>query len=345
MTDTAIILDEIDGRKAAAFVIAGQLDDFFLTSPDYLGLVPGTICRGVIDQFVKGQGGVFIKLPDGFKGFLRNAKGLRLGEKILIQVTSYPDEGKAIPVTDRIIFKGRGVIITPHAKGINVSRQIKSDEEKLRILDIINETVPEDLNSGMIVRSMAINLDDHTLLEEIKVLIHLSEKVLSDKGTEIELLVQGDNAHALALREWPVFKKSQVFMRGFEENGILDQLVELMDPRVVMGLGSIFIEPTRALVAVDVNTGGDFSPASGLKANLHLARVLPRQLRLRGLGGQITLDLAPMAKKDRKQFELAITKSFKTDPVESTLVGWTPLGHFEIQRKRERVPLRLSLKL
>ena len=52
-----------------------------------------------------------------------------------------------------------------------------------------------------------------------------------------------------------------------------------------------------------------------------------------------------MAKKDRKQFELAITKSFKTDPVESTLVGWTPLGHFEIQRKRERVPLRLSLKL
>ena len=226
MTDTAIILDEIDGRKAAAFVIAGQLDDFFLTSPDSFGLVPGTICRGVIDQFVKGQGGVFIKLPDGFKGFLRNAKGLRLGEKILIQVTSYPDEGKAIPVTDRIIFKGRGVIITPHAKGINVSRQIKSDEEKLRILDIINETVPEDLNSGMIVRSMAINLDDHTLLEEIKVLIHLSEKVLSDKGTEIELLVQGDNAHALALREWPVFKKSQVFMRGFEENGILDQLVE-----------------------------------------------------------------------------------------------------------------------
>ena len=55
--------------------------------------------------------------------------------------------------------------------------------------------------------------------------------------------------------------------------------------------------------------------------------------------------LAPMAKKDRKQFELAMTKSFKTDPVESTLVGWTPLGHFEIQRKRERVPLRLSLKL
>ena len=345
MTDNTIILDEIDGRKAAAFVVAGQLEDFFLTSPDSFRLVPGTICRGIIDQFVKGQGGVFVKLPDGLRGFLRNSKGSRLGEKILIQVTSYPDEGKAIPVTDRIIFKGRGVIITPYAKGINVSRQIKSDEEKLRILDIINDNVPEDLASGIIVRSMAINLDDNTLLEETKALIYLSEKVLSDKGTGIELLVQGENAHALALREWPIFKKSQIFTGGFEENGILDQLTELIDTRVNIGLGSIFIEPTRALVAVDVNTGNDFSPAAGLKANLHLARVLPRQLRLRGLGGQITLDLAPMAKKDRKQFELAIAKSFKTDPVESTLVGWTPLGHYEIQRKRERVPLRLGLKL
>ena len=345
MTDSVIILDDIDGREAAAFVVAGQLEDFFLTSLDSVGLFPGTICRGVVDQFVKGQGGVFVKLPDGFRGFLRNSKGLSLGEKILIQVTSYPDEGKAIPVTDRIIFKGRGVIITPYAKGINVSRQIKSDEEKLRILNIINESVPEDLVSGIIVRSMAINLDDHTLSEETKALIHLSEKVLSDKGTEIELLVQGENAHALALREWPVFKKCQVFTGGFEKNGILDQLAELLDSRVEMGLGSIFIEPTRALVAVDVNTGNDFSPAAGLKANLQLAKILPRQLRLRGLGGQITLDLAPMAKKDRKQFELAMTKSFKTDPVESTLVGWTPLGHFEIQRKRERVPLRLSLKL
>ena len=345
MTDSVIILDDIDGREAAAFVVAGQLEDFFFTSLDSVGLFPGTICRGVVDQFIKGQGGVFVKLPDGFRGFLRNSKGLSLGEKILIQVTSYSDEGKAIPVTDRIIFKGRGVIITPYAKGINVSRQIKSDEEKLRILDIINESVPEDLVSGIIVRSMAINLDDHALSEETKALIHLSEKVLSDKGTEIELLVQGENAHALALREWPVFKKSQVFTGGFEKNGILDQLAELLDPRVEMGLGSIFIEPTRALVAVDVNTGNDFSPAAGLKANLQLAKILPRQLRLRGLGGQITLDLAPMAKKDRKQFELAMTKSFKTDPVESTLVGWTPLGHFEIQRKRERVPLRLSLKL
>ena len=92
-----------------------------------------------------------------------------------------------------------------------------------------------------------------------------------------------------------------------------------------------------------MNTGGDFSPAAGLKANLAAARTLPRQLRLRGLGGQIVLDLAPMAKKDRKQFETTLRSAFRADTVETSLVGWTPLGHFELQRKRERLALPRGL--
>ena len=59
----------------------------------------------------------------------------------------------------------------------------------------------------------------------------------------------------------------------------------------------MMIEPTRALVAVDVNTGPDTSPAASLKANIAAARDLPRQLRLRGLGGQVVVDFAPMPKK------------------------------------------------
>jgi Ribonuclease G/E len=99
------------------------------------------------------------------------------------------------------------------------------------------------------------------------------------------------------------------------------------------------VEPTRALVAVDVNTGNDASMAAGLKANMACARLLPRALRVRGLGGQITLDLAPMPKKDRRGFESALRAAFRADTVETTLVGWTPLGHFELQRKRARAPL------
>ena len=105
------------------------------------------------------------------------------------------------------------------------------------------------------------------------------------------------------------------------------------------GGARMWIEPTRALVAVDVDTGGDTSPAAALKANLAMARELPRQLRLRGLGGQVAVDAAPMPKGQRRQVDHALKTAFRRDPIETALVGWTPLGHIELQRKRERLPL------
>ena len=95
---------------------------------------------------------------------------------------------------------------------------------------------------------------------------------------------------------------------------------------------------------MDVNTGADASIAAGTKANLACARALPCALRVRGLGGQITLDLAPMPKKDRRTFENALRSAFRGDEVETTLVGWTPLGHYELQRKRARPSLQEVLK-
>ncbi|MEO0700902.1 MAG: ribonuclease E/G [Pseudomonadota bacterium] len=120
---------------------------------------------------------------------------------------------------------------------------------------------------------------------------------------------------------------------------VLACLDALQTPDVALATGSMIVEPTRALVAVDVNTGADFSAAAGLKANLSAARELPRQLRLRGLGGQIVVDFAPMPKKDRRTLEEALRKAFRADPVETSLVGWTTLGHYELQRRRERRPL------
>ncbi len=94
---------------------------------------------------------------------------------------------------------------------------------------------------------------------------------------------------------------------------------------------------------MDVNTGADTSFAAGLKANIAAARDLPRQLRLRGLGGQVVLDLAPMPKKDRRTLESALRAALRADTVETSLVGWTPLGHLELQRARARAPLAALL--
>jgi Rne/Rng family ribonuclease len=122
---------------------------------------------------------------------------------------------------------------------------------------------------------------------------------------------------------------------------MLDALLSTRVP--LPGGGHMYVEPTRALVAVDVNTGGDTTPAAALKANLAAARALPRQLRLRGLGGQIIIDFAPMPKRDRAVLEQCLKASFRKDTSETTLAGWTLLGNYELQRKRDRSPLRTAL--
>ena len=344
MRKELIILDKLNGNEAAILFSSNGIEDSYFTLVNDDFLTPGSIYIAIVDRIMKGQAGVFLKLPNANKGFLRNSKNLKPGKRIIVQVTGYPDEGKATPVTDRIIFKGRAIIITPFAQGINFSRQMKSYEEKLRILDCLQQVPSNNLEFGVIVRSVAINVNSEEIVKEARALIGLAERVFAKEGKSPELLVPGIGAHELALREWRKTNEIKVINRGFKDHSILEQLEELLDPRVESGLGTIFIEPTKAFIAVDVNTGKDFSTASGLKANLNLARLLPKQLRLRGLGGQIVLDLAPMPKRNRKLFEIDLKKAFKADPVETTLVGWTPLGHYEIQRKRERVSLESVLK-
>ncbi|NNK79041.1 MAG: ribonuclease G, partial [Litoreibacter sp.] len=248
-------------------------------------------------------------------------------------------------VTDRLIFKGRNVIVTPGTKGINVSRQIRDDDEKERLLEAVHNSRTPASPYGVIIRSGARIAEAEEIAAEADDLLDLVDTVLGDTDTRPELLVEAPSAHELAWRDWSELGRDEAIgdPGAFEAAGVLDALALLDDAYVALGQASMFVEPTRALIAVDVNTGGDFSPASGLKANLAAARALPRQLRLRGLGGQITLDLAPMPKKDRRQFEQTLRAAFRSDPVETALVGWTPLGHFELQRKRERLPIPKGL--
>ena len=121
--------------------------------------------------------------------------------------------------------------------------------------------------------------------------------------------------------------------------GVWEAVAAMADARIPAGDGHFTIEATRALVAVDVNTGADTSPAAALKANLAAIRDLPRQLRLRGLGGQIVLDLAPLPKGERRRIEAALTAALRDEDIDTTIVGWTPLGHLELLRKRARRPL------
>jgi Ribonuclease G/E len=341
MIANTITLGDIDGVEVAARLTGGRLEDLLIDTelPH-----PGTIYRAIADRPVKGQGGMFVRTPDG-PAFLRQVKGLAPGQPILVQVTGYAEPGKALPVTTKLLFKSRYAIVTPDAPGLNVSRAIRDDTLRDALLEIAHD-VMGGAEPGLILRSGCVEGDAEAIAEDIAAMRDLAVVVLADAtGPGADKLVDGDGPHARAWRDWTEPAEVITEPGCLATFGVLDQIDLLQGPEVLLDSGgSCYIEPTRALVAVDVNTGGDTGPAAGLKANLALARDLPRQLRLRGLGGQITLDVAPMPKKDRKTFESTLRAAFRKDPVETALAGWSPLGHFELQRKRDRLPLTDLLK-
>ena len=340
MKGRTIVLDHLGGVEAAALMVDGKLDDLLIDSD---APRPGTIYRAIADRPVKGQGGMFLKTPDG-SAFLRQIKGLAPGQSLLVQVSGFAEPGKAIPVTQKLLFKSRYAIVTPDAPGTNISRSIRDEAERDRLLEIAHEAA-QGAAHGLILRSSCAGADADDIADDIDAMLTLADKVLGDAATEMEVLAEGDGPHILAWRDWVAPAEIATDEGSFETYGVLDALDALRQPRVELeGGASMFVEPTRALVAVDVNTGSDVSLAAGIKANMACARALPRALRLRGLGGQITLDLAPMPKKDRRPFETALRQAFKADDVETTLIGWTPLGHYELQRKRARIATSEVLK-
>lgn len=336
------VLDHIDDRPAAALLKNGKLVDLLI---DARGDTPQpeAIYRAKTGQPMKGQNGIILDLGQGQKGFLKGAKGIAQGETMLVQVSTHADAHKAAPVVNKILFKSRYCIITPTAPGINIARKIKDDETRETLLEIVHENLTDSASDfGIIIRSAAQFADADDLAEDIAEMTAQAVAVMEQTSGSPALLNPAPNAHTRAWRNWvePEPDEVETAASSFEHLGVLDHIDALESPHARLSDGaSMEVEPTSALVAVDVNTGSDFSLGAGLKANLAAAKELPTQLSLRGLGGQIVIDFAPSPKKDRRKIEQALQGAFRRDGVETILVGWTPLGHFELQRKRERLPL------
>lgn len=341
MKGRVVILDRLQGRDAAALLVDGVLEDLLIDPPDETPL-PGAIYRSVAERPMKGQGGVFVRLPKG-TGFLRQTSGIAPGQRLLVQVSGPAEAGKALPVTLRLLFRSRYAIVTPGAPGLNISRRIHDEEVRAALAGLAAEGMAGAVaETGLILRSACEGASDDEIAEDIAAMRGLCEAVLADEAGEPELLVEGPGAHETAWRDWAEPRPDDVVEAGFASLGVLEMIDALGRARVPLpGGGHMMVEPTRALVAVDVNTGPDTSPAASLKANIAAARDLPRQLRLRGLGGQIVVDFAPMPKRDRAILDQVIRAAFKGE-AEANLAGWTVLGLYEMTRKRDRLPLGLT---
>jgi ribonuclease G len=339
MKGRVVLLDELGDRQVSAVLVDGRLEEVMI-DPDDDRALPGSIFRAVADRPVKGQGGLFVKLPGG-SGFLRQTAGIAPGQRLLVQVTGPTEAGKAVPVSSRLLFKSRFVIVTPDAPGLNISRRIR-DETVRDSLQTLAEAAMEgaDETLGLILRSACWNAEPQAIAEDIAAMRGLAEAVLADVPGDPELLVEGAGAHETAFRDWldPEPDAIETDPGCFADHGVPDLVTALLQARVPVSEGHMMIEPTRALVAVDVNTGPDGSPAAALKANIAAARELPRQLRLRGLGGQIVIDFAPVPKRDRAILDQVMRAAFKSEG-EINLAGWTTLGLYEMTRRRDRLVL------
>jgi len=334
-----VVLDMLGEQAAAALIVDGLLEELLVDPADDTAL-PGAIYRAVADRPMKGQGGMFVKLPEG-SGFLRQTDGLAPGQPVIVQVSGPAEPGKALPVTTRLLFKSRLAIVTPGAPGLNISRRIKDDALRAELEALAASGMAgADEDLGLILRSAAALAEQDEIADDITAMRDLAQAVLADLPGGPELLVEGAGAHETAWRDWADPAPDAMIEQGFAAENVLEMIDALLQARVdLTGGGNMLIETTRALVAVDVNTGSDTSPAASLKVNIAAARDLPRQLRLRGLGGQIVVDFAPMPKKDRGILDQVIRAAFKSEAAETNLAGWTTLGLFEMTRKRDRWPL------
>lgn len=344
MKGRVVCLDRIGERAAAALIVDGRLEDL-LIDPDGDAPLPGAIYRAVADRPVKGQGGMFVKLPGGLSGFLRQVSGVAPGQRIIVQVSGSAEPGKAVPVTVRLLFRSRWAIVTPGAPGLNISRRIREDEVRAELQALAEAGMAgAAADHGLILRSACDGAAAEDVAADITAMRDLAAAVTADLAGGPELLVDGPDAHEAAWRDWAEPEPDEVIEGGFADLGVWEMIDALRGPRVDLpGGGHMMVEPTRALVAVDVNTGADTSPAAALKANVAAARDLPRQLRLRGLGGQVVVDFAPMPKKDRGTVDQVLKAAFRGEG-EANLAGWTTLGLYEMTRKRDRLPLSLLLE-
>lgn len=327
------------GGHAAALVVDGRVQDLLL-DPDPKDRTPRpeAVYRAVPGRPLKGTGGVIVDLG-GTTGFLRGARLPAPGRPLLVQVAGWAEPGKAAPVTTRLLLKGRLAILTPGAPGVNVARGLRGTGRREALAAVgaaVLEGAPADL--GLILRTAAGEAEDEEVAAEVAAL-RAEWEALDGSGAP-GCVRAAPGAAVEALRDWrepgdAVREARTALLDG----GVWDAVDALRRPEVALGQGSMVIEATRALVAVDVNTGADTSPAAALKVNLAAAHELPRQLRLRGLGGQVVVDFAPLARPDRARVVQALESALRGDGIETTVAGWTPLGHLELQRRRVRRPL------
>jgi ribonuclease E len=307
---------------------------------------------------------------------------LKPGQEVLVQIAKEPIAKKGARITSHIALPGRFLVFMPTVNHTGVSRKIESDGERRRLKEILLSEKGE-ASGGFIVRTAASGASEEELRSDLRFLLNLwadikqrsesskspaliyhdlnlVERILRDQVTDnfSAIWVDTETEYERVLRFLQRFQPSlirrvKLYTKEtplFEQFGITEEINKALRSKVwLKSGGSIVINQTEALVAIDINTGKFVGKTARLedtivKTNLDAIPEIVRQIRLRDLGGIIIIDFIDMdERKNRNRVMAALEEELKSDRAPSKVLQFNDFGLVAITRKRVKQSLERTL--
>ncbi len=310
-------------------------------------------------------------------------KCLRKGQEIVVQVTKEGIKTKGPTLSTYLSLPGKYLVMMPWMRRHGVSHKIEDEDERKRLREILEQIEPPK-GQGFIIRTAGQGCSKRDIQNDLRYLQRLWRAI--EKRIETETapapLYQESDLVIRALRDvfnskisrilcdseavvrkirdflsivMPRLKRRVSFYDGklplFHKYKIEGEIAKVQSRKVELSSGgSIVIEQTEALVAIDVNSGKlrhqKSAEATAYESNVEAAREIARQLRLRDLGGLIICDFIDMRNpRHRKDVERAFRAAVKADRARTRILGISRFGVVEMTRQRMRPSLQSSTYL
>ena len=308
---------------------------------------------------------------------------LRKGKEIVVQVTKEGIKTKGATLSTYIALPGKYLVMMPWMRKHGVSHKIDDEDERKRLREILEESEPPK-GRGFIIRTAGQGASKRDIQNDLRYLSRLwkaIEKRIETEGAPGELYQESDlviralrdvynskitkiicdsETVVRKIREFfsiatPRVKRRVTYYDGkvplFHKYKIENEIAKVQSRRVdLKGGGSIVIEQTEALVAIDVNSGRyrkkENAEETAYESNIEAATEIARQLRLRDLGGLIICDFIDMRNaKHRKEVERAFRAAVKADRARARVLSISRFGVVEMTRQRMRPSLQSSTYL
>ncbi len=351
-------VNNIQTSLDAAFVDFGEERDGLLRADD---VVPSAYAK-------KTEGG---KHP-------RVDRILQRGQPILLQVVRDGVGHKGALVTTKLSIAGRYLVLMPYDETRGISRKADDDDRQSIKDRIAKLDLPEGM--GVILRTNALDQPQKTLNRDLSALLRLWKKIRKEASTgkgprllysDQDLIVQAlrdsvdSSISEVLVDDDKAFTKAQGYMRTFMPRAgnrlihytdrmplfsryeLEEQIDRIYQRKVILPSGgSIVIDGTEALTAIDVNSGratrGSSQEETAFNINIEAAREVARQLRMRDIGGLVVVDFIDMrSNKHQREVEKTVRDAMKDDKARTASSRLSENGLLEINRQRLKKALQL----